>query len=147
MLMYVTQWILSFLLTCQFRQNTSDCAQKKWVNHYFKVWDSSIYLNYLYYTSSRGSCTKPQGVEAWAWAPGLGFRNLKPGPSPLQALVRAGLGGLRAWSPAQHMTTQGGVWYGCHHESVNEEVRGETQVYLEGWSQAEAMLEQEMGVA
>ena len=37
-------------------------------------------------------CILPQCIKARAWASGSGFWNLKPSPSPLQALVRAQLG-------------------------------------------------------
>jgi hypothetical protein len=56
--------------------------------------------------------TEQQYLEARAWAPGLGFWDLKPGPSPLQALIKLWSGlneltGLRAWSPARHITSYG----------------------------------------
>jgi hypothetical protein len=54
--------------------------------------------------SSWWSNTKAQYVEAQAWAQGLDFWNLRPGPSSLQALTQAGLSGLRASSPAQPIT-------------------------------------------
>ena len=61
-------------------------------------------------------CTKLVYAKAWAWAQGTGFWDLKPGLSPLQAFIQAGLwpglnglgSGLRAWSPAQHITTY--IW-------------------------------------
>ena len=44
-------------------------------------------------------------MQARAWAPGLGFWDLKPGPSPLQALVQVGLGSAGSGLEAQPSTS------------------------------------------
>jgi hypothetical protein len=65
----------------------------------------------VFYLSNRESARQVTWcIKAQAWALGSGFWNLKPGPSPYQGLAQLGfewarLGGLRAWGPAQHITT------------------------------------------
>ena len=88
-------------------------ARKKWVNHYFKVWDSLIYsISFILYFQLR-ILHQTTGSRSLGLSSRLGLTKSETGPKPTASprqgwaglgLGQAGLSGLRAWSPAQHIT-------------------------------------------